>query len=175
MQGARRYVTLFKSPFVDSTLREVENNALRVSSLLVVPPPPPDVQPLEGLQGTNLTEANLTEWASDVQDVASGMQRPPCAAMDCPNQDIAGVLHRLENLTRVGFCSLCYALGNSCGCAGATHQAPPGYSSMALWTPLKPSYASMASSTMTTTGTSIEAYHQQWGLHQAFLQLGHLH
>ena len=148
-------MTLFESPFVDSALSEVENNALRVSFLMAVPPPPPDVQPLEGLQGTNLTEANLTEWASDVQDVASGMQRPPHIAMDCPNQDIAGVLHRLENLTWVGFCHLCYALGNSCGSAGATHQAPAGYSSMALWTLLKPSYASMASSTMTTTGTSM--------------------
>ena len=43
MQGARRYVTLFKSPFVGSDLSEAENNALRVSSLLAVPPPPPDV------------------------------------------------------------------------------------------------------------------------------------
>ena len=123
-QGARRYVTLFESPFVDSGLSEMENNALRASSLLVVPPPPPDVQPLEGLQGTNLAKANLTQWASYVQDVAWGMWRPPHAAMDCPNQDIAGVLHRLENLTGVGFCHLCYALGNTCGCAGATYQAP---------------------------------------------------
>ena len=72
MQGVRRYVTLFKSPFVDSSLSE-ENDALRASSLLVVPPPPPEVQPLEGLQGTNLLEANLTQWASYVQDVASGI------------------------------------------------------------------------------------------------------
>ena len=152
-QGARRYVTLFKSSFVDSGLSETENNALRVSSLLAVLPPPPDMQPLEGLQGTNLVEANLTQWASYVQDVASGMQRPPHAAMDCPNQDIAGVLHRLKNLTGVGFCHLCYALGNTCGCAGATYQAPRGYRSMALWNPPKPSYASMASSMMTTAST----------------------
>ena len=154
-QGARRYVTLFESPFVDSSLSEMENNALRVSSLLVVPPPSPDVQPLEGLQGTNLTEANLTQWASYVQDVASGMQRPTHAAMDCPNQDIAGVLHRLENLTGVGFCHLCYTLGNTCGCTGATYQAPHSYGSTALWTPPKPSYASMASSTTTTASTSM--------------------
>ena len=66
---------------------------------------------LEGLQGTNLPEANLTQWASYMQDVASWMWKPPCAATDCPNQDIAGVLHRLENLTGVGFCCLCYTLG----------------------------------------------------------------
>ena len=66
MQGARRYVILFESPFVDSSLSEMENNALRASSLLAVPPPPPEVLPLEGLQGTNLPEANLTQWASYV-------------------------------------------------------------------------------------------------------------
>ena len=148
MQGVRRYITLFESPFVDSSLSETENNALRLSSLLVVPPPPPEVQPLEGLQGTNLPEANLTQWASYVQDVASGMRRPAHAATDCPNQDIVGVLHRLENLTRVGFCHLCYALGNNCGCSRPTYQAPHSYRSMALWTLPKPSYASMASSTM---------------------------
>ena len=166
-QGARRYVALFESPFVDSGLSETENNALRASSLLAVPPPPPDMRPLEGLQGTNLTEVNLTQWASYVQDVASGMRRPPRAAMECPKWDIAGILHRLENLTGVGFCRLCYTLGNTCGCAGATHQAPHGYESTALWTPPKPSYASMASSTTTTVSTSM-----RWGLHQAFPQLG---
>ena len=57
MQGVRRYVTLFKSPFADSSLSEKENNALRVSFLLAVPPPPPEVQPLEGLQGTNLANS----------------------------------------------------------------------------------------------------------------------
>ena len=107
-------MTLFESPFVGSDLSEAENNALRASSLLGVPPPPPDMRPLEGLQGTNLTKANLTQWASDVQDVASGMWKPPHAARECPKQDIAGVLHRLENLTGVGFCRLCYTLGNTC-------------------------------------------------------------
>ena len=154
-QGARRYVTLFESPFEGSDLSEAENNALRVSSLLVVPPPPPDMRPLEGLQWTNLTEANLTQWASDVQDVALGMWRPPCTAMECSKRDIAGVLHRLENPTGVSFCRLCYTLGNTCGCTGATRQAPQGYGSMALWTPPQPSYASMASSTMTTASTSM--------------------
>ena len=154
-QGARRYITLFESPFVDSSLSEKDNNALRASSLLAVPPPPPEVQPLEGLQGTNLPEANLTQWAYYVQDVASGMRKPPRMATDCPNQDIAGVLHRLENLTGVGFCRLCYTLGSHCGCSRTTHQAPHGYGGQALWVPPKPSYASMASSTVTTTSTSM--------------------
>ena len=172
MQGARRYVTLFESPFVDSSLSEKENNALRVSSLLVVPPPPPEVQPLEGLQGTNLPEASLTQWASYVQDLASGMWRPPRAATDCPNQDIVGVLHRLENLTGVGFCCLCYALGSNCGCSRATYQAPHGYGSTALRVPPKPSYASMASSMMTTASTSMRGVSQTAGPPPGFPAMG---
>ena len=143
-----------------------------MSSLPAVQPPPPDVQPLEGLQGTNLTKANLTQWATYVQDVASGMWRPPRAAMDCPNQDIAGVLHRLENLTGVGFCHLCYTLGNTCGCAGATYQAPRGYGSMALWTLPKPSYASMASSMMTTASTSMRGVSPTMGPPPGFPAIG---
>ena len=155
MQGARRYITLFESPVVDSSLSERENNALRASSLLVVPPPPPEMQPLEGLQGTNLPEANLTQWASYMQDVASEMRKPPHAATDCPNQDMAGVLHRLENLTGVGFCHLCFALGSNCGCSRAAPQVPPSYWDQALWALPQPSYASMASSMMTTANTSM--------------------
>ena len=172
MQGARRYLTLFESPFVDSGLSEMENNALRASSLLAVPPPPPEMQPLEGLQGTNLPEANLTQWASYVQDVASGMRRPPRTSMDYPNQDIAGVLHRLENLTGVGFCRLCYTLGNNCGCSRATYQASHGYGSTALWTPPKPSYASMASSTMTTASTSMRGVSPTTGPPPGFPAIG---
>ena len=163
MQGVRRYVMLFESPFVGSDLSEAENNALSVSSLLAVPPPPPDMRLLEGLQGTNLTEANLTQWASHVQDVASGMWRPPHAAMECSKWDIAGVLHRLENLTGVSFCHLCYTLGNTCGSAGATHQAPHGYGSTALWTPPQPSYTSMVSYMMTTTSTSMRGVSSTMG------------
>ena len=171
MQGARRYVTLFESPFVDSSLSEKENNALRASSLLAVPPPPPEVQPLEGLQGANLPEANLTQWASYVQDVALGMRRPPRAATDCPHQDIAGV-HRLENLTGVGFCRLCYTLGSNCGCSRATYQAPHSYGSPALWVLPKPSYASMALSTVTTTSTSMRGVSPTVGPPPGFPAMG---
>ena len=90
-----------------------------------------------------------------MQDVASGKWKPPHVATDCPNQDIAGVLHRLENLIGVGFCHLCYALGGHCGCSRAAPQAPPSYMEQALWAPPQPSYASMAFSTMTTTSTSM--------------------
>ena len=165
-------MTLFESPFVDSNLSEKGNNALRASSLLVVPPPSPEVHPLEGLQGTNLPEANLTQWASYVQDVALGMWRPPRAATECPNQYIAGVLHRLENLTRVGFCCLCYALGSNCECSRATHQAPQSYGSTALWTLPTPSYASMASLTMTTASTSMRGVSPTVGPPPGFPAMG---
>ena len=68
---------------------------------------------------------------------------------------MAGVLHRLENLTGVGFCCLCYALGGNCRCSKATHQAPLGYGDQALWVLPQPSHASMASSTITTASTSM--------------------
>ena len=70
-----------------------------------------------------------------MQDVASGMWKPPRAATCCPSQDVAGVLHKLENLTGVGFCHLCYNLGGSCRCSRAPPQAPPSYRDQALWVP----------------------------------------
>ena len=100
------------------------------------------------------------------------MRRPPRTATDCPNQDIVGVLHRLENLTGVGFCHLCYALGSNCGCSRATYQAPHGYGSVALWTLPKASYASMASSMMTTTSTSMRGVSSTMGPPPGFPAMG---
>ena len=79
----------------------------------------------------------------------------PHAATCCPGQGMAGVLHKLENLTGVGFCCLCYTLGGSCRCSRAAPQAPPSYRDQALWVPPQPSYASMASSMITTASTSM--------------------
>ena len=90
-----------------------------------------------------------------MEDVASGMQKPPSAATCCPSQDMAGVLHKLENLTGVGFCHLCYTLGGSSRCSKATPQAPLSYRDQALWVLPQPSYASMASSMITTASTSM--------------------
>ena len=162
-QEVRRYVTLFESPFIGSELSERENNALRASSLLVVPPPPPEVQPLEGLQGIDLPEANLTQWASYVQDVASWMWKPPLVATCCPSKDMAGILHKLENLMGIGFCRLCYTLGGSCRCSKAASQAPLSYGDPALWVLPQPSYASMASSMITTASTSMRGVSSKAG------------
>ena len=83
------------------------------------------------------------------------MWKPPLVATCCPSQDMAGVPHKLENLTGVGFCHLCYALGSSCGCSRAAPQAPPSYRDQALFVLPQPSYASMASSMITTVSTSM--------------------
>ena len=53
-QGARRYVTLFESPFEASVLSDHENNALQVSSLMAMPPPAPGMPSLTGLTMVDL-------------------------------------------------------------------------------------------------------------------------
>ena len=104
VQGLRCYMTLFESAFAKASLGDLENLALRASSLRAIPPPPPEATPLDGLTGVNLYEANLTQWASYIQDVASGMRKPPQAAIDCPIEDIMGILHKLEKMTNIAFC-----------------------------------------------------------------------
>ena len=83
------------------------------------------------------------------------MQKPPHAATGCPSKDMAGIFHKLENLMRIGFCRLCYTLGDGCRCSKAAPQAPLSYRDLALWVPPQPSYASMASSMITTASTSM--------------------
>ena len=151
-RGARRYVTLFEAPFEASVLTYRENNALRAGSLLAVPPLPPGSQPLAGSTTVDLLGNSLTQWATHVQDVASGMILPPEAAVNCPQADIVGVLNRLEGLTRVRYCRHCFGVGQKCRCSAIPHQAPG--LTLALWTPPTVSYAAMISSTETTASTS---------------------
>ena len=92
-QGARRYVTLFEAPFEASVLTDHENNALRAGSLLAVPPPPLGSQPLAGSTTVDLLGNSLTQWATQVQDVTSGMILPPEVVVSCPQADIVGVLN----------------------------------------------------------------------------------
>ena len=99
--GARHYVTLFEAPFQASVLNDSENNAPRASSLMSIPPPPPGSQPLGGSTAVDLMGNNLTQWASDVQEVTSYMRWPPEATVRCPLVDMIGVLNRLEGLARV--------------------------------------------------------------------------
>ena len=151
-RGARRYVTLFEAPFEASVLTDRENNVLRAGSLLVVPPPPPGSQPLSGSTTVDLLGNSLTQWATHVQDVASGMILPPEAAVNCLQADIVGVLNRLEGMIWVRYCWHCFGVGQKCQCSTVPHQAPGPTS--ALWAPPTVSYAAMVSSTETMASTS---------------------
>ena len=119
---------------------------------MAVPPPSPGSQPLSGSTTVDLPGNSLTQWASHMQDVASGMRLPPEVAVSCPQSDIVGVLDRLEGLTRVRYCRHCFGVGQRCQCSAIPHQAP-GLTS-ALWTPPTVSYVAMVSSTKTTASTS---------------------
>ena len=152
-QGARRYVTLFEAPFEASVLSDCENNALWVSSLMAMPPPAPGMSSLVGLTMLNLPGASLTQWASHIQDITSGMRMPPEAAVNCPQENIMGVLNWLERLTPVKYCHLCFGVGKKCRCTNVPRQTPSQGS--ALWTPLMMSYATMASSTETTASSCV--------------------
>ena len=150
VQGSRRYVTLFELAFTKASLGDCENLALRASSLRAIPPPPPEVKPLYGLTRVNLHKANLTQWASHIQDVASGVRKPPKAATDCPTEDIKGILHKLEKMTNITFCQFCFILGGYCRCHPEVPQAPTP-----LWYPPGYSYATMAAVTTTSASTSM--------------------
>ena len=152
MGGARRYVTLFEAPFQASVLLDYESNALRASSLMAIPPPPPGTQPLAGSTAPDLLGYNLTQWASEVQEVTSHMRWPPEAAVRCPLTDIIRVLDRLEGLARRPYCRSCFGIGPGCQCLAVPHQVSGP--TVALWTLPKLSYLAMVSSTETTTSTS---------------------
>ena len=120
---------------------------------MAMPPPAPGTPSLAGLTTVNLPGSSLTQWASHIQDVASGMRMPPEAAVNCPQEDIVGVLNWLERLTPVKYCRLCFGVGKMCRCSNVPHQTPSQAS--ALWTPPTMSYATMASCTKTTASSSV--------------------
>ena len=151
-RGARRYVTLFEAPFQASVLSDSENNDLRASSLMAIPPPPPGSQPLAGSTTVDLMGNNLTQWASDVQEVVSYMRWPPEAAVRCPLVDMIGVLNRLEGLARVRYCRSCFGVSPGCQCSEVPRQVSGPMA--ALWAPPTLSYLAMVSSTETTASTS---------------------
>ena len=129
-----------------------ENNALRAGSLLAVPPPAPGSQPLAGSTMVDLLGNSSTQWAIHIQDVTSGMILPPEVVVNCPQADIVGELNRLERMTRVRYCRLCFGVGQKCRCSSIPHQTPSQAS--ALWMPPMMSYVAMAFSTETTASSS---------------------
>ena len=152
MGGARHYITLFEASFQASVLSDSENNALWASSLMAIPPPPQGSHPLARSTAVDLMGNNLTQWASDVQEVASYMRWPPEAAVRCPLVDMIGVLNRLEGLAGVRYCRSCFGVGLGCQCSAAPRQVSGP--TAALWAPPTLSYSAMVSSTETTASTS---------------------
>ena len=120
---------------------------------MAIPPPPPGSQPLARSTAVDLMGNNLTQWASDVQEVASYMRWPPEAAVRCPLVDMIGVLNQLEGLARVRYCSSCFGVGPGCQCSTVPRQVSGP--TAALWAPPTLSYSAMVSSTETTASTSM--------------------
>ena len=99
-------------------------HTLRACSLLAIPPPPERMPPQGGFP-TDLSELNLSGWATLVQDVAAGLQvLPPNLGHDMGLPAVA-LLQLLEASTGVGFCCYCSRPGLWCTCVGASPQVPP--------------------------------------------------
>ena len=100
-----------------------QTHTLRACSLLVIPPPP-DRIPLQGGFLMDLSELNLSGWASLVQDVVAGLQvLPPNLSRDIVLLAVA-LLQLLEMWTGQGFCCYCFHVGSRCTCLGAYPLAP---------------------------------------------------
>ena len=134
-----------------------------------MPPSAPGTQPLAGSTKVDLPGSSLTQWATHMQDVTSSMRMPPEVAVNCPQVDIVGVLNRLERMTMVRYCRLCFGVSQKCGCSSIPHQTP-GQAS-ALWTPPMISYMAMASSTETPPAPLRLGYLHRGTHHQDCLHL----
>ena len=151
----RRYISAFRAPLQElSTLSPAQIHALRACSLLAIPPPPEKMPPQGGFP-TDLSELNLSGWATLVQDVVAGLLvLPPNLGRDMVLPALA-LLQLLEASTGVGFCHYCCRLGLRCTCIGASQQAPPAsWSQVVEQTPGCGVTAS--SGGMTTPSTSVE-------------------
>ena len=122
MEGARRYISAFRAPLQELSPAQV--HALRACSLLVIHPPKEGGPPPGGFP-RNLSDLNLSSWASLVQDVASAlMALPPTLGSEVSLMAIA-LLDLLEKATGWVYCHFCYHVGSRCTCMGAF---PPSWS-----------------------------------------------
>ena len=152
--GAGRYINAFRAPFQElCPLSDQEVYVLRACSLLSIPPPAGRVAPQGGFP-TNLVQINLSDWASLVQDVAAGLQALPPGLSNCLDPKVLNLLQRLEVVTQVKFCRLCYYLDPNCRCPGVPPSAP--LTSWSQITERTPVYGVTASSSgVTTPSTSL--------------------
>ena len=91
---------------------------MRACSLLVIPPPK-ESQPPPGGFPKDLSDRNLSSWASLVQDVASGLLVPPPNLGSEVSLPAVALLELLEKTTGWVYCRFCYHLGSRCACMGA--------------------------------------------------------
>ena len=136
-----------------------QTHTLRACSLLVIPPPS-DRIPMQGGFPMDLSELNLSGWATLVQDFVAGLQvLPPNLSRDIILLAVA-LLQLLETLTGLGFCRYCFHMGSRCTCLGAYPLAPPqSWSQIVEQTP---GYGVTASSggmtTPSTTAAGMSGY-----------------
>ena len=102
----------------------VQTHTLRACSLLVIPPFPDRIPPQGGFL-MDLSELNLSGWASLVQDIVAGLQvLPPNLSRDMVLPVVA-LLQLLETWTGQGFYRYCFHVGSRCTCLEAYPPAPP--------------------------------------------------
>ena len=112
MEGARRYISALQE------LSPAQVHALRACSLLVIPPPKKGGSPLGGFP-KDLSDHNLSSWASLVQDVASGLMAPPPTLGSEVSLMAVALLNLLKKATGWVYCCFCYHVGSWCTCMGA--------------------------------------------------------
>ena len=99
-------------------------------------------------------EINLSDWAFLVQDVAAGLQVLPPRLSNCLDPEVITLLQRLEVVTQVKFCHLCYHPDTNYRCAGVPPLTP--LTSWNLIMEQTPEYGMTASSGgVTTPSTSL--------------------
>ena len=108
----------------------------------------------------DLSELNLSGWATLVQNVAAGLQMlSPNLSCDIILLAVA-LLQLLEASTGLGFCHYCCHVGSQCTCMGAYQPTPPqSWSQIVEQTP---GYGVTASSggmtTPSTTAAGMSGY-----------------
>ena len=123
--------------------------ALQACFLLAIPPPPPGRVAPQGGFPTDLMEINLSDWASLVQDVAAGLQMLPPGLSNCLDPKVMTLLQRLEAVTQVRLCHLCYYPDTNCRCSEVPLSTP--LSSWSQITEQTPVYGMTAYSGEVTT------------------------
>ena len=97
---------------------------MRACSLLVIPPPK-EREPPPGGFPKDLSNLNLSSWASLVQDITSGLLVPPPNLGSDVSLPAVALLNLLKKTTKWVYCHFCYHLGSRCACMGAF---PPSWS-----------------------------------------------